>query len=66
MEEKMKFEIEGIIEKTEHEGYCRNYYTWEIVEDKFEALEKALRSIGDGKRIKITVEEILGKPDLRD
>ena len=52
------FEITGVIEKTEHEGYCRNYYTWEIHEDKFEALEIALRSIGDGKRVKIVVEEL--------
>jgi hypothetical protein len=54
----MKFEITGTIEKTEHEGYCRSYYTWEINEDKFEALEKALRCIGDGKRVKVTVEEL--------
>lgn len=52
----MKYEITGTIEKTEHEGYCRNYYTWDIEEDKFEALEKVLREIGEGKRIKITIE----------
>jgi len=59
-----RHEILGIIEKTEHEQYCglsmayNPYYTFDFVEDKYNALNNVLKSIGEGKRIKITVEEI--------
>lgn len=55
----MKYELTGTVVKFENEEICRSYYTWEFREDDpYMNLEKALRIIGEGKKVKITVEEI--------